>query len=71
MLTYLFPMIPALIFWDGLISVLRTYTGNEMLKMANEADPGQLYQWKAEVLDCGQIKMPYLAGWPLKSPELS
>ncbi|QDT43232.1 hypothetical protein Pan241w_33320 [Gimesia alba] len=70
-LTYLIPIIPALIFWDGLVSVLRTYTVDEMLTMAKEADPGQQYQWKAEVLECGQIKMPYLAGWPVKSPEPS
>ncbi|QDU10687.1 hypothetical protein V202x_40990 [Gimesia aquarii] len=63
--TYLIPLIPALVFWDGLVSVLRTYTVNEMLEMANEADTQQNYKWKSEVLNCGQIKLPYLTGKPL------
>ncbi|MFH1301483.1 MAG: hypothetical protein ABIK07_10515 [Planctomycetota bacterium] len=62
--TYLIPVIPALVFWDGIVSVLRTYTVEEMLQMAREADPEQRYEWKAAVIHSGQIKLPYLTGRP-------
>lgn len=61
-LTYLIPLIPLFVFWDGIVSVLRTYTVHEMLEMANEADENQSYEWKADVIRCGQIKVPYLTG---------
>lgn len=71
MLTYLIPVVPALVFWDGLVSVLRTYSIEEMLEMAREADPGQRYEWNAEVLHSGQIKLPCLVGWPDESTSPS
>ncbi|WP_339729478.1 class I SAM-dependent methyltransferase [uncultured Gimesia sp.] len=64
-LTYLIPIVPVLVFWDGIVSVLRTYTVEEMLQMAREADPGQRYEWNAEVINSGQIKNPCLTGWPV------
>ena len=62
--TYLIPLIPVLVFWDGLVSVLRTYTVNEMRDMAKEADEQQSYKWNTDVLNSGQIKLPYITGWP-------
>ena len=62
--TYLIPLIPLFVFWDGIVSVLRTYTVTEMLEMASAADEQQRYEWKAEVVNSGQIKLPYLTGWP-------
>lgn len=64
--TYLIPLIPLFIFWDGVVSVLRTYTVDEMLDMASEADTQQNFEWKAGVINGGQIKLPYLIGWPKK-----
>jgi len=65
--TYLIPLVPVLIFWDGIVSVLRTYTVEEMLQMAKAADPEQRYVWNADILHCRQIKLPYLTGWPAES----
>tara|TARA_R110002111_G_scaffold262875_1_gene342535 strand:+ start:99999 stop:100796 length:798 start_codon:yes stop_codon:yes gene_type:complete len=67
--TYLIPVVPALVFWDGIVSVLRTYTVEEMQQMTSMADPEQRYTWKAEVIHCGQIKVPYLAGAPVEFPS--
>ncbi|WP_298868891.1 hypothetical protein [uncultured Gimesia sp.] len=64
--TYLIPLIPLFVFWDGIVSVLRTYTVDEMLEMASEADEQQSFEWKAEVINGGQIKLPYLIGWPIE-----
>lgn len=63
--TYLIPLIPMFVFWDGLVSVLRTYTVSEMRDMAKEADEQKIYEWNSDVLNSGQIKLPYLTGQPL------
>ncbi|MFI5211777.1 MAG: class I SAM-dependent methyltransferase, partial [Ignavibacteria bacterium] len=62
--TYIIPLIPITTTWDGLVSILRMYTPNEMLKMAKEAG-GDDYIWKA-----GKAKgrlgntIMYLTGYP-------
>ncbi len=63
-LTYLIPLIPLFVFWDGIVSVLRTYTVNEMLEMADKADENQSYEWRADVINSGQIKVSCLIGRP-------
>lgn len=68
--TYLIPLIPMFVFWDGLVSVLRTYTVSEMRDMAKEADEQKSYEWNSDVLNSGQIKLPYLTGQPLASMRL-
>lgn len=63
--TYLIPLLPALIFWDGLVSHLRTYTPSEMLAMAEGAG-GRGYRWEAgEIrLPNAPVGLPYLLGIP-------
>jgi hypothetical protein len=62
--TYIIPLIPVTTTWDGLVSILRMYPPNEMLKMAKEAG-GDDYIWKA-----GKAKgrfgntIMYLTGYP-------
>jgi SAM-dependent methyltransferase len=63
-LTYLLPLVPFFVFWDGVVSVLRTYTMDEMLEMARAADEEVHFAWQAGVLTTGQLKIPYLLGWP-------
>jgi len=64
--TYIIPIVPFATTWDGLVSILRMHTPDDMLKMAKEAG-GENYVWKA-----GQIKgkfrnrVMYLAGYPVK-----
>lgn len=62
--TYLIPLIPLVILWDGLVSCLRTYTPDELLAMANEATPGGSYHWEAGETGDGPIPVTYLIGWP-------
>lgn len=62
--TYAIPLIPFLYFWDGLISVLRTYSPDELEKMA-EINLKNHYVW-----EMGRIKknlfssINYLIGYP-------
>lgn len=64
--TYLIPVIPFCVIWDGVISIHRLYSPDEMLKIANEADNDQ-YTWNS-----GRIKskfglsIAYLTGYSKK-----
>lgn len=58
--TYLVPLLPLMIFWDGLVSQLRTYSPDEMRAMTVGAPD---YEWK-----CGTMRVP---GTPLEVPYLT
>lgn len=63
--TYLIPIIPVCTIWDGIISILRLYSPNEMLKMAHEADKGQ-YSWiSGKVRNKFGMSIAYLTGYPM------
>ena len=59
--TYLIPILPLMIFWDGLVSQFRTYTLGELKAMA-ESLKSPDYAW-----DCGTMQVP---GTPLHVPYL-
>ncbi len=46
--TYIIPLIPFLLWFDGFVSVLRTYTEQELFEMIKLADPDEKYEWKFE-----------------------
>jgi hypothetical protein len=63
-LTYVIPIVPLLVGWDGVVSVLRTYTGDEMRQLALAADPGRRFAWETGELTSGTSVVPYLLGVP-------
>lgn len=46
LLTYLLPVVPLLVLWDGIVSVLRCYRPGELLALAEGLDPA--YSWSVE-----------------------
>ncbi len=65
--TYLVPLIPLVILWDGLVSMLRIYSPDEMQKLTTDLRASD-YFW-----EFGQIKvrgipggLPYLIGRPVQ-----
>lgn len=48
-LTYLLPLIPGLVAWDGTVSALRAYTPDEILAIARAVPGGDRYDWDAGV----------------------
>jgi uncharacterized protein (TIGR02284 family) len=62
--TYLVPIIPICQIWDGIVSIIRLYKPDELLKIAAEVDT-ETYSWRA-----GKIKnkfgmhVNYLIGYP-------
>lgn len=57
LLTYLPPLLPLLIWWDGFASTLRTYRASELRHMAAEvAEPG--YSWHVEEITVRDAPIP-------------
>ena len=65
--TYLIPIVPLLVAWDGVVSVLRTYSIDEMRQLASAADPSDRFAWAVGELQSGSSVVPYMLGVP-KSP---
>ena len=65
--TYVVPVLPAAIMFDGIVSCLRTYTPDEMIAMAHEVDKGD-FEWEAgyQSVAGSPIPVPYLIGIPLR-----
>jgi len=61
--TYLFPVVPLVAVLDGLVSVLRSYTPDELLALTAGLDEG--YRWTAgRVPSIGASRATYLIGLP-------
>lgn len=69
LLTYVIPIAPAIFLWDGLVSVLRTYTPQELRALADSVG-AEDYEWEVGRIDvrgpCGFL-LPtiFLIGCPL------
>ncbi len=62
--TYLIPIVPLAVFWDGLVSVLRTYTPSEMEAMTQQLQGGDQYEWEIGKTKTGQVTVVHLLGYP-------
>jgi hypothetical protein len=58
--TYLVPIIPLFIWWDGTISVLRAYSPKEAQKLIHAADPEGRFDWQVGELDVPGQPVPGL-----------
>jgi hypothetical protein len=63
--TYLVPILPLLIFWDGLVSQLRTYSVAELEEFTREFQSPR-YRWETGQIEIPRMPagVPYLVGWP-------
>ncbi|WP_163381526.1 hypothetical protein [Cyclobacterium sp. SYSU L10401] len=60
--TYLLPIVPIFVLWDGIVSSLRTYSLKEMNKLIGELNESQKYDWKVGKIKSGPSKLLYLIG---------
>lgn len=64
--TYVIPLVPLLVLFDGTVSCLRTYKPEEMLEMAREISTNKNYKWTAGKIKRSGIltgvNMTYLVG---------
>lgn len=62
--TYLIPLVPLLVLFDGLVSCLRTYTPRELRTMTDSLDAAG-YTWEiGEAKGRGPVPVTYLIGIP-------
>ena len=66
--TYLIPILPVLIAWDGLVSHLRTYSADELKGFTAELSSAN-YSWEAGELSLPGVPfpLPYLIGLPVSA----
>lgn len=66
--TYLIPIVPLFVLWDGVVSVLRTYNIPDLEKMTRELDRGDSYEWEIGKAKNGPSFVLYLLGYPKNAP---
>ena len=60
--TYIIPIVPLFVLWDGVVSSLRTYSLNEMQEMIDELENNTSYHWKTGSVKSGPGIILYLVG---------
>ncbi|MFY0652574.1 MAG: hypothetical protein JXQ96_11100 [Cyclobacteriaceae bacterium] len=60
--TYLIPIVPLFVLWDGVVSCLRTYSVKEMEELVSKVDRGDTYEWKIDKVKSGPGIILYLIG---------
>jgi ubiquinone/menaquinone biosynthesis C-methylase UbiE len=64
--TYLLPVLPIVTLWDGVVSVLRTYTEAELKQMIAEVRDTARFDWKVATAKGKGMDILYLLGTPVK-----
>jgi hypothetical protein len=64
--TYLVPVVPLVVLWDGVVSSLRTYSVSEMRNLVAELNGAQTYDWEIGRVKSGPGVILYL--WGRKLP---
>ena len=60
--TYLIPIVPLFVLWDGLVSSLRTYSVKEMNKLVADLKGTESYDWEINKVKSGPSVILYLLG---------
>ncbi len=63
--TYLIPIVPLFVWWDGIVSALRTYSVKEMKQLVSELDGSHSFHWEIERIKSGPGVNLYLLGEPI------
>jgi hypothetical protein len=68
--TYLVPILPLLIFWDGLVSQLRTYSAQELEEFTRYLQSPE-YRWEVGLIKIPRMPtgVPYLIGQPTRMAD--
>jgi len=65
--SYLVPIIPFVLLFDGVVSCLRTYRPQELRDMVEQLRARE-YQWEIGELSTGKTPITYLIGWRRDTP---
>ena len=69
-LTYLVPVIPLFVMWDGIVSCLRVYSPDELRAMVARLEGGDRFDWEIGELAMGSLpgNAIYCIGTPRRAP---
>lgn len=62
--TYLIPIVPIAVLWDGIVSALRTYSVGEMQNLVARIERKDTFVWEVGRLKSGPAYVLYLLGYP-------
>lgn len=62
--TYLIPIVPIVVCWDGIVSALRTYSVEEMKDLTAKADSSNKFDWEIGRVEQRGLPVLYLLGYP-------
>lgn len=62
--TYLIPIVPIFVWWDGLVSSLRTYSVKEMMELVENLENKESFEWEIDRIKSGPGIILYLLGTP-------
>jgi hypothetical protein len=60
--TYIIPLVPLFVLWDGVISSLRTYSVDEMQDLVKDLQKTETYHWQINHVKSGAGVVLYLIG---------
>lgn len=63
--TYIIPLVPIFTWWDGLVSVLRSYSPKELNKLIDELENKDKFLWEIGEKKKGMFTIYYLLGTPV------
>jgi len=64
--TYIIPIMPIFVWWDGIVSSLRTYSKDDLTELILEVEGAESYEWEIGEVKSGAIKNIYLLAYPSK-----
>lgn len=62
--TYLIPIVPIFVWWDGIVSSLRTYSVKEMKELVEQLENKDSFDWEINKIRPGPGIVLYLVGTP-------
>lgn len=62
--TYLIPILPLVVLWDGIVSCIRTYSADEMRELVNKVQNKEKYNWTFKKKKAKGGFVIYMSGIP-------
>jgi len=62
--TYLIPIVPIIVLWDGVVSALRTYSVDEMKDLVAQVNNSDNFEWEINRVENRGLPILYLLGYP-------
>jgi hypothetical protein len=69
--TYLIPIVPLIVMWDGIVSSLRTYSLEEMNELVNKLEDKEKFSWETGKIKSGPAQVLYLKIIPKSHERLN